>query len=89
MLASIFKSKYTSWTLSSFFIITIILNETIDLSYCWIILAIELLCIFSFGYYFIDSYKIKFKTKLHLYSMAIFLIVGILFGEALFKCQLG
>jgi len=87
MLITIFRSKYTSWTLSSFFLLTVILQWTMNISLCWILLSIVLLCIYSFGYYFIDAYRIKFKNRMHIYNMAIFLVVAILFGQGLLNCK--
>lgn len=87
MLITIFRSKYTSWALSSLFLLTVILQWTINISLCWILLSIVLLSIYSFGYYFIDAYRVKFKNKMHVYKMAIFLVVAILFGQGLLNCK--
>jgi len=88
MIITLFRSKYTSWTLALFFVLTIVLNETINTSVCWILLAIELLCIYSVGYYVIENYRNKFSDKLSKYNLGVFTVTSIVFLIAFLDCKL-
>lgn len=87
MIITLFRSKYTSWTLALFFILAIILNETMNISACWILLAIELLSIYSVGYYVIENYRNKFTDKLSKYNLGVFAVTSVVFLIALIDCK--
>ena len=87
MIITLFRSKYTSWMLALFFILTIVLNETMNTSTCWMLLAIELLCIYSIGYYVIENFRNKFTDKLSKYILGVSAVTSVVFLIALIDCK--
>jgi hypothetical protein len=86
-MTAIFRNKYVSWILSILFITSIIFNEILNTSTCWILFTIELLCIYSFGYYAIENYRTKFSDRFIVFYLGVSGITSIVFLISIINCQ--
>jgi len=82
----IFYNKYISWGLSIFAILSIVLQELLQISICLFYFSVILICMYSCGYYLYKNIDTKFDSLFLKYQLGVFIIIGILFISFFISC---